>query len=56
MVTSVMAALVMVVVMGAAVMIEVAAVGKVYVVLSSGMNLGFQRARFSCFLIKRNVT
>ena len=52
-VTSVVAAVVkvMVVVM---VMVEELAVALVDVVVSSGMILCFQKARFSCFLKKRN--
>ena len=52
-VTSVVAAVVkvMVVVM---VMVEELAVTLVDVVVSSGMILSFQKARFSCFLKKRN--
>ena len=49
-----MVVVVMVVVMVVAVMIEEVAVALVDVVVSSGMILCLQKARFSCFLKKRN--
>ena len=49
-----MVAAVVVMVMVAAVVIEEVAVALVDVVVSSGMILCFQKARFSCFLKKHN--